>query len=52
MDNCLTYRVGGRKDATSIPDGIDAFERMFDFVMQEVALETLAELFFGFLDWL
>jgi hypothetical protein len=52
VDSYLTYRMGGRKDATSMPDGIDVFEQACDFFLQEIALELLAELFFSFLDWL
>jgi hypothetical protein len=52
VDSYLTYRAGGNKDATSVPDGIDAFGQVIDFVLQEAALEILAELFFGFLDCL
>lgn len=51
MDRYLTYRAGSN-DVTSISDGIDAFGQVIDFVLQEAALEILAELFFGFLDCL
>jgi hypothetical protein len=42
----------GRKDAALIPDGIDALGQVIDFVLQEAALEILAELFFSLLDCL
>lgn len=52
MDASLTYRVGGRQNAGSITDGLDVFERVFDFVLQEAALEFVIELLFGFLEFL
>ena len=52
MDANLTYRVGGRQNAGSITDGLDVFERVFDFVLQEAAMEIAVELLFGLLEML
>jgi hypothetical protein len=52
VDASLTYRVGARRNAGSITDGLDVFELVFDFVLQEVSLEFAMELLFGLLEFL
>jgi hypothetical protein len=52
VESELTYLVGGHKNATPIPDGIDLVGYVFGVLSRVDILEIVGELIFGLLECL